>query len=325
MQSIVEDIKSNEFKQIYLLYGEETYLRKQYRDKLKAALVDSDSHMNYHYYDGKDIHFPELIDLAETMPFFADRRVIMVENSGIFKSGNDEIADYLKNPSPSVLFIFVESEVDKRNKVYKVVKDKGRAVEFPVQEEQVLKKWIRSLVVKEQKSISEYALNIFLDKVGNDMQNIKRELEKLICYTLNQETISEADVETICTTRVQNRIFDMINAIAARKQKQALALYYDLLELKEPPMRILFLIARQFNLLMQVKSLGNKGYDNKYISEKVGLHSFIVGKYKEQAGKFTIEALKQAVEACVEADESVKQGKINDKLSVELLLVRYSA
>ncbi|MGN1148628.1 MAG: DNA polymerase III subunit delta, partial [Lachnospiraceae bacterium] len=97
--------------------------------------------------------------------------------------------------------------------------------------------------------------------------------------------------------------------------------YYDLLALKEPPMRILFLIARQCNTLLQVKQLKNKGFDNKKIGEKIGLPGFIAGKYVTQASRFKEKELKQAVVRCVEAEEAVKTGRMNDTMSVELLIM----
>lgn len=94
----------------------------------------------------------------------------------------------------------------------------------------------------------------FITKTGNDMENIDRELEKLICYCMDRDTIEEEQVEAICVEQTENKIFEMINAISEKRQKQALDLYYDLLTLKEPPMRILFLILRQFQKLMLSKN-----------------------------------------------------------------------
>ena len=124
MQRINEDIKNNTFSQIYLLFGEEAYLRKQYKDKLKNALSADGDPMNCHYYEGKDISVGEIIDLAETMPFLAERRVIVMENTGLFKSGGEALAEYLSNPSPTVFFVFAEAEIDKRSKLYKAVQNK---------------------------------------------------------------------------------------------------------------------------------------------------------------------------------------------------------
>lgn len=325
MQRINEDIKNNTFSQVYLLFGEEAYLRKQYKDKLKNALSADGDTMNCHYFEGKDVSVGEIIDLAETMPFLAERRVIVLENTGLFKSGGEALAEYILNPSPTVFFVFAEAEIDKRSKLYKAVQSKGVSVEFAMQDENTLKRWILGMIKRENKNISENALNLFLNKTGTDMENIHKELEKLFCYCLEKDFITEEDIEEICTKKVSNQIFDMVNAIADRQQKKALSLYYDLLALREAPMRILFLIGRQFNILLMVKEMKKKGYDNKTIASKAGIPPFTVGKYAAQASKFKTKDLKQALNECVEADEAVKTGRMNDKMSVELLIVKYSA
>ncbi|MDD6492430.1 MAG: DNA polymerase III subunit delta [Firmicutes bacterium] len=324
MQRLIEDIKTQQFNHIYLLFGEEAYLRKQYRDKLKEAIIGDDT-MNYHYYEGKDISVGEVIDQAETLPFFAERRLIILENSGLFKSGGEQLAEYLSAQAQSTYFVFVEAEIDKRSKLYKTVLSKGCAIEFAMQDEATLKRWILGMVKKENKKISENTLTLFLEKTGTDMENIRKEAEKLFCYCMEKEMITQQDVEAICTRQIGNHIFDMVGAIADKKQKKALELYYELLAQKEPPMRILFLIARQFNLLLQVKELREKGYQNKTIGEKVGLPGFIAGKYVAQAARFKSAELRDAVEACVDAEEAIKTGRMNDNMSVEMLIIRYSS
>ncbi len=321
MQRINNDIKNSKYQPIYLLFGEERYLKKQYKDKLKKALCAADDNMNNHFFEGKGIAVGEIIDLAETMPFFADRKVIILEDSGFFKSGGEQLAEYVNNQNETTLFIFVESEVDKRSKLYKAVQSKGCVIEFTSQDENTLKRWIAGILAKEGKKITENTVQFFLSKTGTDMENIYRELEKLICYCMEKDVVEIQDVETICTTRVTNHIFDMLDAIADKKQDKALQLYYDLLALKEPPMRILFLIARQCNILLQVKAMKNKGYGNKEIASAVGVPPFALNKYAAQAGKFKSAVLRKAVAKCVEAEEAVKTGRMNDIMSVEILIV----
>ncbi|MBR5247597.1 MAG: DNA polymerase III subunit delta [Lachnospiraceae bacterium] len=321
MQRINEDIKTGNFKQIYLLYGEERYLRRQYRDRLKGALCQEGDTMNVHFYEGKDVNVGEVIDLAETLPFFADRRVIFVENSGLFKSGSEKMAEYLSAPNDTTFFVFTESEVDKRNKLYKTVQSGGCVVEFAAQDENTLKRWIAGVLKKEGKRIAESTVNLFLQKTGTDMDNIYMELEKLICYCMERDVVEASDVEAVCTNRISNHIFDMINAMADRQLQNALKLYYELLALKEPPMRILFLIARQCNMLLQVKEMKAKGFDNKSMASKIGLPTFVVGKYLTQAGRFRMTDLREAVKKCVEAEEAVKTGRMNDVMSVEILIM----
>ena len=316
MRTILEDIKNNQYKNVYLLYGEEAYLKNQYRQKLLSALVPEGDTMNLHVYEDADVSVKEIIDLAETMPFFATYRIIAVKDSGLFKKGGEELAEYLAGMPESTILIFTEQEVDKRSKLFKAVKEKGRAVEFSVQDENTLQKWILGILKKEDKKITQQTLLLLLEKTGTDMANISSELEKLVCYTMGRDVITSEDVEAVCTTRVTSRIFEMVGAVAEKNQKKALELYYDLLTLKEPPMRILFLIARQFNILLQVKELRRKGADNRQIGEKVGLPPFIAGKYVTQAAGFQQEELRRAIEECVSAEEAVKTGQMNDVMSV---------
>ena len=130
MKCLNEDLKSGQFNNVYLLYGEEAYLKKQYKDKLRNAMLSPDDTMNYAYYEGKGTNVKEVIDLAETLPFFAERRLIILEDTGFFKNATADLADYIKEMPETTAMIFVESEVDKRGKLYKAVQSKGRAVEL---------------------------------------------------------------------------------------------------------------------------------------------------------------------------------------------------
>lgn len=325
MKRIIQDIKEGTFCHAYLLYGEEAYLRKQYRDKLRDALVAPGDTMNCSIYAGKDINVNEVTDMAGTMPFFAERRVIIVENSGWMKSGNEKIAELLKKIPDTTYLLFIEEEVDKRSRLFKAVCANGYAACCDVQDEATLKKWIMGLLKKENKLITPDALNLLLDRTGTDMENIRREVEKLVCYKYDAEGITAQDVAELCTVRVQNKIFDMVEAVADKQQKRALDLYYDLLALKEAPLKILALIARQFNILLQVREMKAKGYDDNTIAQKTGLNAyFLRKKYIPQAMRFKPEQLEAAVRDCVQADEDVKTGKMSDLMSVELIIVGLS-
>lgn len=325
MKSLNEDLKTGNLKQVYLLFGEENYLKKQYKDRLTKALISDGDEMNYAYYEGKGIDVKEIIDLAETMPFFSERRLIVIENSGFFKNAAPVLAEYMKDIPETTYFVFVESEVDKRGKLYKVVKDKGRIVELARQDEKTLVRWIYGNVKKEGKQITESSIHYLLSKCGTDMENLQKEMEKLFCYTLDKEVIELRDIDAICTTQITNEIFDMVNAVAEKKQKRALDRYYDLLALKEPAMRILYLLSRQFRLLMEVKEMTGQGYDKKSIASKAGLHPFAVGKYIEQSRRFSQEELRSILEESVDIEERVKTGRLQDVLAVELFIVKYSS
>lgn len=325
MQTINEDIKNGTFRRVYLLYGDEDYLKLQYKNKLLRALVTEGDTMNFSRFEGKEAQVPALIDLAETMPFFAEHRVILVEDSGFFKNAAPQLAEYLPDMPETTCMIFIEKEVDKRSKTYKSLKDIGRMVEFKTPDEKMLTRWVLTVLQKNGKKLTQPTMQLFLEKAGNSMGNIDRELEKLICYVGDREIIQMDDVEEICTGQTENRIFDMIHMMAEKRQKEALELYYDLLALKEPPMRILFLLVRQFNILLQVKTMVAAGMEQNQIADRAGLRSFTIRRYRSEAGHFSVQKLKEALRDCVRAEEDVKTGRLDDRLSVELILVKYSA
>lgn len=324
MKSLNEDIKSGIFKQAYLLYGEEAYLKKQYKDKIIEGMFPDGDRMNYAYYEGKGINPGELIDLAETMPFFADRRLIVVENSGFFKSASPELSDYIKNMPETACFLFVEQEVDKRGKLYKAVKDKGRAVELGRQDEKTLLYWIAGTMKREGKKIRESAARHLISRAGTDMEALEQEMEKLFSYTMGHGEVTIQDIDEICTNHISSQIFAMVEAVALKQQKRALDLYYDLLALKEPPMRILYLLVRQFKLLMEVKDLMRRGYEKSQIAKEAKLHPFVAGKYMQQCRAFREEELRSILEEAADTEEMVKTGRLNDRMSVELFIVKNS-
>ncbi|BCN31744.1 DNA polymerase III subunit delta [Anaeromicropila herbilytica] len=324
MRNIKEHIKQNQFKPVYLLYGQEAYLKNLYKGKLKEAILNGSDEMNYSYFEGKGIDITKVTGIADTLPFFSERRLIIIENSGFFKSQND-LADYIKVLPDTTYIVFVESEVDKRNRLYKVVKDIGTISEMNGMDEKNLKLWIVSIINKDNKKITEGTLLYFLSKTGTDMENISRELEKLICYTLDRDVITNEDIDAVCITQITNKIFQMIDYVASKQQGKALELYYDLLTLKEKPMSILFLITRHFNMLIQVKDLLRLGYNNTIISQKTGLPPFSINKYITQGKAFQLKDLKEALAFCADVEERVKTGRLVDTMGVELLIVKYSS
>lgn len=331
MYAINDDLKTGNLKSVYLLHGPEGYLVRRYRDKLLKAFCGNgskkelDDDMNFNSFVGKDFTQEQIIDLAETLPFFADRRVILLEDTEFFIKNGDKLADYLGNKAESTVFIFVEGDIDKRSKLYKAITSVGHAAEFRKQDEDTLKRWIVSLVKNEKKQITIRAVESLIERTAGDMELLNHELEKLFCYTQDMEAIDIAEVEAVCTTVVTNHIFAMIEAMANKKQEEALRLYYELLALRESPIGILRLIARQFTQLLMIKDLRNRGYDRRKIAEKTELKPFIVNKYMEQAGKFTTSTLRKALDDCAEYTECITTGRLTDRLAVELLLVKYSS
>ncbi len=324
MKVIKEHIKSGNYKQLYLLYGNESYLVKLYKDKLKSGLLSESDEMNYSQFEGKDIELKEVNDIAQTLPFFSPRRLILIENSNLFKTQSD-LSDLLKNIPESTFIIFAEQEVDKRNKAYKLIKDKGTIAEMNCLDEKNLKLFIVSLLEPFGKQITHNTTDYLLEKTGADMANISNEIEKLISYTLDKDIITFEDVDVVVTTQITGKIFQMMDAIGLKHRDKALSLYYDLLSVREKPLNILFLLMRHFNILLQVKELNANGYSTQVITDKVKVPAFTISKYISQSRNFNIKQLTSALKMSVDIEEQIKTGRIQEKIGVELLIISFSS
>jgi DNA polymerase-3 subunit delta len=250
--------------------------------------------------------------------------VIVVEDSGFFKKKTEKLADYLAELPDYLVLIFSESEVDKRNRLFKAAGKNGRTVVFETQTEEMLTRWVLQRLAKEAKKITRADMQHFLEVTGTDMANINSELEKLLSYTLERDVITKEDIDAVCAPQISNKIFDMVRAVVGHSQKEALDYYYDLLALKEPPMRTLYLISLEYNRLLMVKELAEAGAGDAEIAKKAGMPPFAVRRTKSLAARYEKKQLRKILELCVGADEDIKSGRMSDRLAVELLLVQLS-
>lgn len=324
MKNINHDIEMKEIKQFYLLFGSEDYLKRQYKDKLVEVLVDPEDNMNLNYFEGSGINLQNVLQIGETLPFFTDNRVIVLENTGIFKKAPDDIEKRMEHFPDSTHIIFVEKEVDKRNRLYKWIGKAGYVSEMNTPDEKMLLAWVKGLCKAEGKRIEEAAVFYFVEHMGTDMMLLKNELEKLFCYRLQKEIITADDIREICISQATDKMFDMLDAIGNQNQERALLLYHDLLALREPAMRILYMVTRHFHILMQISPLMGEGKDNKTMASLCGIPPFSVKKYAAQAGKYSYEILSGMVEKCQATDQGIKTGMIQDTVGVELLIVEFS-
>lgn len=325
MEEIRKNIKEGSFHRVYLLFGPEAWLRAQFRRNLVHALVPDGDEMNFTRFSGKDIPEGDVIAQAETMPFFADRRVILVEDSGFFKNKTEELPEYLTKLPEYLVLIFSEEEVDKRTKTFKMVQKYGHVTEFAQQKEDMLVRWVFSRMKREGKKIRSSDMQHFLAAAGSDMANIDNELEKLLCYCADREVITTADIDAVCAPQLTNQIFDMVRAVAEHRKKDALDLYYDLLALKEKPMRILYLISRQFQQLLQIGDMSRAGLPQSEIAAKAGVPPFVVRRSQGLLRRYSERSLRDILQSLTQAEEDVKTGRLDERLSVELAIVELSA
>ncbi|MCR4782254.1 MAG: DNA polymerase III subunit delta [Lachnospiraceae bacterium] len=311
MHPIDNDIKSGEYKSIYLLYGDEAFLRRTYKNKLIKALVNEGDTMNYTVFNSEKIEIKSLVELANTMPLFAEHRVIVCDNLKLFSKSNEDLAEYLKNPNDTTVLIFTEESIDKRTNVYKAAKSKGQLIEcvLPKDKDQAEKEiatWIGSRLKAEGKKIQKEAWQEFYNRTCESMDMMDTEFNKLLSYVGDNETVTLEDVRTICSGFVEDKIFDMINALSAKNVEGVMNCYHSLLEAREEPIKILSITRTQFHKILVAKNMANLRYSKKDIAAGSGINIYFVDKTLNLARSFTEEELMGFIEQINELDQKMK-------------------
>ncbi len=298
---------------------------------LRDALVSPDDSLNYSYFEGTSTQVGEVVDLVNTMPFMSEHRLVLCENTGWLagESGLSDdkftmLTDSLANIGEDVVFVMCEEKVDKRSKLFKFLSKNGSSEEFAKESEETLKRWIAGYLKNSNKKITAAAAEYLLTEVGNDMTLLSLEMEKLIAWCLERDEVTIKDIDTVCTHQVNGKIFDMITAISEHRQKEALALYYDLLTLRESPFHIQSLLVRQYNNLLAVRDGMDRNYSFAMIADKTGIKDWLVKKMSYIAKKMPLAKIKEAIEACARAEEDIKTGNMVDVLAIELLIISLS-
>jgi len=339
-----EDIKSKKIRSVYVFYGPEEYLKKYYIECIENILLTEElKPLNKIILDGR-AEQEKIIEACETMPVFSERKIVLVKNSGLFKAGKkqdtkeskqksrgmdtdktqkDALASYIENMPPYTCLIFYEDEIDKRIKLANAISKKGLLVGFPFQEPMVLAKWVIKELKSQGKDIDMLTASKLVDSCDEGMTEIYNEIKKLVMYLGDRTHVSSKDVDEICSKSIKGRIFDLTDAIAEKNLSGALKLLNDMIILKEPLPKILFMITRQLRLIMEMKLLLTSGHSKNEAAAKMRLTPYASGKVYKQSGGFTIDKLKEAIEDSLEMDLAIKTGKMNDRMAVELFITKF--
>lgn len=327
MKNIKADIRNNTYKTVYLLFGEEVYLMRKCLQSLKKAIAgDGESDVNYAHFDGStgyDVN--EVKEIAVTLPFFADRRLIVIENSGLFGSNDQGIADFLAEIPESTVLVLAEGSVDKRTRLYKEIKKVGYAAEFTTPTPDQTAEFAAGYLGQAGKRITVNDCKYFVDSVGGDLYNITTELEKIIAYSGTRDTVTRSDIDAVCSMQIEGRIFDIVDKLMESKRNEAMNIYFDLIALRESPLGILRFITRQYNRLLVVRDEIDRGSSDAEIASKAHMPDWVARKTRAQLKGRKRRILLDAVTLCTDTEEAIKTGDISEEKGLEILLANLAA
>lgn len=326
MKTLKEQIRDGEIGSLYLFYGEERYLVQMNIQRLKRALMEVDDEMmNLDEVQGIS-DLDEFQASVETLPFMAERRLVIVHDSKAFAAKSiaalERLTDMLSMVPETTTLVFVEEDVDKRNRNTKAVEKYGCLMEFKRLEEKDLSAWIRSECKSLGMSMEQREIAYFLSLTGSDMSRIEGEIKKLSSYLGERRKVTREDIDNLVVPSVEAKVFSMTDAICEGRKADAYKVYTSLLQQGEKIPMILYMIIRQFRMLYRVSLM--EGADAYAVQKELGLNGYVARNYIRQAGRFGRKRLQKMLYKLLELDEAFKTGQMSDEEAADLVLLFYA-
>lgn len=331
-RDIFDDIKKRTFSRLYLFYGEEEYIKDQALNQMVDALIAPDFRdFNYQVMDGSEVTMAALENACETLPFMADTRLVVVRDLPLLngKRANmteDDLKSYLSRiPDTTHLVFYQRNGIDKRRSLFSAIKKEGKVISFDRLNDRELQIWVRSTLKKHGKEMAPEDIQYFLMRAGIRLEDLYNEIMKLAAYTGTERIITRQAVDQLVAPTLENTVFQLVESIGCKQGGTALTLLNQLLFDGQPIQLILTMIARQFRLILQCRLYHEQGYTNKDIAGKLKLPVFVIRDCIRQSRNFTAQQLEEGLAECLQVDWAVKNGKMKDRMGVELLIIKMCA
>jgi DNA polymerase-3 subunit delta len=305
---LLKAIEKNEFPNLLLLYGEETYLlEKSLHQLLDAVLPVTDRDFNFDSLSAQDIRIDAILDQARTFPVFASYRLVLIKEAQHLSSDSmDGLVSYLQDPSPETILVFVCDKIDGRRKFFQEFKKRGTLVEFKKLYDNQIPAFICEQARGGGRSFTEDALALFCRRVGSSLQEIHGELTKLFAYLGSKTLVDVADVAAIVSDARVDSVFELTDALGMQKVQDAQRLLVRILDEGAVPLLVLSMIVRHFRQLWKIHELLELNTPEKEIPRQVGINPYFLKGLLNQAGRFSYDQYRCLFERFLDADLALK-------------------
>lgn len=311
---------------MYVFYGLESFLIEREIEKiLKKEAIEE---INLSTYDMEEISLKDVVEDASMVSLFSNNKGILCENASFLtgiKNKNLEqdpsiLENYLKNPNPNTILIFtVRSEkLDERKKIVKELKKNAKVVEFNKNSSNP-NQIVRELMNGYQ--ISNDSIRLLLDRVGKDLHILEQECEKLKIYAIDQKIVTNEDIIQLTTKNIDIDIFELIESIVSKNKEKSMEIYQAMLKYNEEPIKIIVMLANQFRIIYQSKTLYQKGYTEGDIAKELGIHPYRIKLALQKGKTFSNDTLLNYLEELANLDVLIKNGLIEKELGLELFIL----
>ena len=329
------EIKKNSIANGYVFCGLDEELIKSSIDPIIKKVLDKDFlDLNFIKIDGLTSTFDEIENACETLPFFGDKKVVLVYRANFLKDKPDkegaktytEILKYIKDlPQHTILIMYYlfndKRDTPKKNKKLSTLDKYVKVVHCDKLKKDKYYKKIEDIFKENGRTIGKVQLKYFADKVQNNFDIIKREIDKLDCYALGRELTKE-DIDKLIHNKSEDDIFDLVEYISLRKVEKAIDLLDELLFKADQHMLIISSIGNHFKRLYEIKTYLLKGKKLEFFISKYRLPQFVCEKLMNQASKFSLKQLNQLIKVCINTEIKLKSSTTDKQMEMELMLFK---
>lgn len=333
LKALKSSLKSGEFSGLYLIYGEESYLKEYYLQEMKKKIVDDAfADFNLIELEGKELTPDTLVTAVESCPVMAEKKLIIIYDFDLYKppaSFQSILSEMLSDLPPYDVLIFyydiIPFKPDKRVKIHHQLEKLGCFVSIDRQDDRTLSAWIQRRFRALGKEISPELCEYLIFLCGNSMTNLTMEIEKAAAHSTLPE-IKKYNIDAVCTRTLDAVVFDLTDAITNKKFDTAIFIVNDLLSQKNSEVTIFSTVIRHIVRLYSAKLHLSTRKSNQELMTLLGSRStYFVQKICNAARSLPLSWLRQAVLICAETDAALKSSSADKQKLVELGLLQLAS
>ena len=285
LDELEADLQSFGFRSCYLILGPEEYqCRLAIRLLKDKVLTPESAPFDFSEFVAADVSIAKITETANTFPMLSKRRLVLItEIDTMTDSEQDKLLELLPGLSPRAMLILSAMDLDHRKKFYRTLRDKGFVAEFSKLKGIALERWAEAFVRNQGYRISSNAIKKMVDLVGSDLQTLSAEIEKLLLHAGKERSLSDSVVDDLVRNSRERGIFELIEAIGSRNRPGALQLLANLLNMGEPPLRIVTMMGRHCRQVLIARDCLHRGMNTREIGAAAQIPSFILDQFLRQA------------------------------------------
>ena len=303
---------------VYLLLGDDEERKSRGVDKLRAGRTPE-------AYDASAIGPETLVSACNSFSLFGDGPFVVLRDLDSWNAAQKAvIVDYLEDPSPGADLILLGKKLGSRERLLSAVKRSGEVHTFEQPTGKALVKWLVGHAKKVGLDLPEDVAGDLANRCSGDKMRLLQETEKLALY-VGEGTATHNDVAALCPPDIQSNIFAFVDSLAAGERDRAIELLEDLIGTGEPPLRLTFMIRRQFQLVARARALIERGTPQKEVASRLKVPPFVARKLEEQGSKLDELELERALALIQDLESGLKGGSdLSDELQVEMTVIGLS-